>query len=203
MADAQGQTRDLDLALFGATGFTGGLTAEYLARNAPDGLRWALVGRNLGKLEQVRTHQDFVEIAAHIAEEKRSSERVEFAMFRIRIIDDPTSDDAEGMPLRAVVIDHHHDPSSTLLVEDGSLVGRQRDDGFRRNLALFAAVFAAVHLLDTDADFLGRRASFHPVQLALDGLVDAGLEPVVTQDCGHPAMLMAACRANMKISART
>ncbi len=43
-----------DLALFGATGFTGGLTARYLARNGPEGLRWALVGRNLGKLEAVR-----------------------------------------------------------------------------------------------------------------------------------------------------
>lgn len=46
--------RQFDLALFGATGFTGGLTAEYLARNAPEGLRWALVGRNRGKLEDVR-----------------------------------------------------------------------------------------------------------------------------------------------------
>jgi short subunit dehydrogenase-like uncharacterized protein len=43
-----------DLALFGATGFTGGLTAEYLAANAPEGLKWALVGRNRGKLEAVR-----------------------------------------------------------------------------------------------------------------------------------------------------
>jgi short subunit dehydrogenase-like uncharacterized protein len=45
--------RDHDLALFGATGFTGGLTAEYLAANAPVGLRWALVGRNRAKLEAV------------------------------------------------------------------------------------------------------------------------------------------------------
>jgi short subunit dehydrogenase-like uncharacterized protein len=45
--------RQYDLALFGATGFTGGLTAEYLAANAPEGLRWALVGRNRGKLEAV------------------------------------------------------------------------------------------------------------------------------------------------------
>ena len=50
MADA----RDLDIVLFGATGFTGQLTAEYLARNAPAGLRWALAGRNLEKLEQLR-----------------------------------------------------------------------------------------------------------------------------------------------------
>src|SRR4051812_45358528 len=45
--------RDYDLALCGATGFTGGLTAEYLAAHAPAGLRWALVGRNRAKLEAV------------------------------------------------------------------------------------------------------------------------------------------------------
>ena len=48
--------RQYDLALFGATGFTGGLTAEYLAANAPEGLSWALVGRNRAKLEAVRSH---------------------------------------------------------------------------------------------------------------------------------------------------
>jgi short subunit dehydrogenase-like uncharacterized protein len=48
------KSRPYDLVLFGATGFTGGLTAEYLARNVPDGCRWALVGRSLPKLEQVR-----------------------------------------------------------------------------------------------------------------------------------------------------
>jgi short subunit dehydrogenase-like uncharacterized protein len=47
--------RQYDLVLFGATGFTGGLTARYLAANGPDGLRWALVGRNRGKLEAVRS----------------------------------------------------------------------------------------------------------------------------------------------------
>jgi saccharopine dehydrogenase (NAD+, L-glutamate forming) len=46
--------RPYDLVLFGATGFTGGLTAEYLARHAPSGLRWALAGRNPGKLAAVR-----------------------------------------------------------------------------------------------------------------------------------------------------
>ena len=47
--------RDLDVVLLGATGFTGALTAEYLAENAPSGMRWALAGRNRGKLEAVRT----------------------------------------------------------------------------------------------------------------------------------------------------
>jgi short subunit dehydrogenase-like uncharacterized protein len=48
-------TRDFDIVLFGATGFTGELTAQYLARNAPEDLRWALVGRSPGKLEAVRS----------------------------------------------------------------------------------------------------------------------------------------------------
>jgi short subunit dehydrogenase-like uncharacterized protein len=46
--------RDYDIVLFGATGFTGGLTAEYLAKNADPGTRWALAGRSQPKLEAVR-----------------------------------------------------------------------------------------------------------------------------------------------------
>ncbi|MEV4844025.1 saccharopine dehydrogenase NADP-binding domain-containing protein [Micromonospora matsumotoense] len=46
--------RPYDIVLFGATGFTGGLTAEYLARHAPAGLRWALAGRDPAKLAAVR-----------------------------------------------------------------------------------------------------------------------------------------------------
>ena len=46
--------RSLDIVLLGATGFTGALTAEYLAEHAPAGLRWALAGRNRSKLEAVR-----------------------------------------------------------------------------------------------------------------------------------------------------
>ncbi len=45
--------RPYDLVLFGATGFTGGLTASYLAAQAPPEMRWALVGRNRSKLEAV------------------------------------------------------------------------------------------------------------------------------------------------------
>lgn len=46
--------RSYDFVLFGATGYTGGLTAEYLARHAPRGARWALAGRNRDKLDAVR-----------------------------------------------------------------------------------------------------------------------------------------------------
>ncbi|MGQ4485153.1 trans-acting enoyl reductase family protein [Streptomyces sp. SAS_281] len=50
-----GPARPYDVVLFGATGFVGALTAEYLARHAPDGCRWALAGRDRAKLEKLRT----------------------------------------------------------------------------------------------------------------------------------------------------
>jgi short subunit dehydrogenase-like uncharacterized protein len=42
-----------DIVLLGATGFTGGLTAEYLARNAPPGLRWAVAGRDISRVGEL------------------------------------------------------------------------------------------------------------------------------------------------------
>ena len=46
--------RPYDIVLFGATGFTGRLTAEYLARAVPPNTNWALAGRDQPKLEAVR-----------------------------------------------------------------------------------------------------------------------------------------------------
>jgi short subunit dehydrogenase-like uncharacterized protein len=46
--------REHDIVLFGGTGFTGGLTAEYLAKHAPASTRWALAGRNVAKLGALR-----------------------------------------------------------------------------------------------------------------------------------------------------
>jgi short subunit dehydrogenase-like uncharacterized protein len=51
MASSQ---RDFDIVVFGATGFTGALTAEYLAAHAPAGTRWGLAGRNRAKLDALR-----------------------------------------------------------------------------------------------------------------------------------------------------
>lgn len=47
--------RELDIVVYGATGFVGRLTAEYLARSAPEGIAIGLAGRSLEKLERVRT----------------------------------------------------------------------------------------------------------------------------------------------------
>lgn len=44
--------KDLDIIVYGATGFTGRLCAEYLANNAGD-VKWAIAGRNRTKLDEV------------------------------------------------------------------------------------------------------------------------------------------------------
>ena len=47
-----------DIVVFGATGFTGKLTAQYLAGALPEGASWALAGRNRAKLEAVAADLD-------------------------------------------------------------------------------------------------------------------------------------------------
>ncbi|KAA5803319.1 NAD(P)H-binding protein [Alkalicaulis satelles] len=46
--------REFDIVVFGATGFTGKLVAEYLAQNYGAQLRWAMAGRSADKLAAVR-----------------------------------------------------------------------------------------------------------------------------------------------------
>ena len=47
-------SREFDVIVYGATGFTGRLVAEYLAQTYPEGLSWAMAGRSLAKLQEVR-----------------------------------------------------------------------------------------------------------------------------------------------------
>ncbi len=59
-------SRSYDVVVFGATGFTGELTAAYLARHAQEGCRWAIAGRSEDKLTAVRAR--LVEIDPALAE---------------------------------------------------------------------------------------------------------------------------------------
>lgn len=45
--------RKYSISLLGATGFTGGLCADYLARHLPEDINWAIAGRNRDKLASV------------------------------------------------------------------------------------------------------------------------------------------------------
>jgi short subunit dehydrogenase-like uncharacterized protein len=49
--------RDFDIIVYGATGFTGRLVAEHLLKvyGAAGDLKWAMAGRDMAKLEQVRS----------------------------------------------------------------------------------------------------------------------------------------------------
>jgi short subunit dehydrogenase-like uncharacterized protein len=47
-------TREFDVIVYGATGYTGRLVAEYLAKNYSGDLRWAMAGRSEEKLAAVR-----------------------------------------------------------------------------------------------------------------------------------------------------
>lgn len=46
--------QQFDVVVLGATGFTGRLACEYLASHAPPGLRWAMAGRSIERLEAFR-----------------------------------------------------------------------------------------------------------------------------------------------------
>lgn len=61
-------SRELDVVVFGATGYTGRLVAAYLAEHAPSGLRWALAGRNAKKLEAVRSELGLASIPIRVAD---------------------------------------------------------------------------------------------------------------------------------------
>ncbi len=45
--------RDFDIVVYGATGFTGALVAEYLQTHHSE-IRWAIAGRSPSKLESVK-----------------------------------------------------------------------------------------------------------------------------------------------------
>ncbi|KPM43505.1 hypothetical protein AK830_g3076 [Neonectria ditissima] len=45
--------RQYDIVVFGATGYTGKLTAEYITKNLPTDLKWAVAGRSEAKLQAV------------------------------------------------------------------------------------------------------------------------------------------------------
>jgi short subunit dehydrogenase-like uncharacterized protein len=50
-------TRDYDVVLYGAGGFTGRQTVAYFAQHAPADLRWAIAGRHRDRLEAARAER--------------------------------------------------------------------------------------------------------------------------------------------------
>ncbi len=52
------ENREYDVILFGATGYTGRLTAAYLAHKTDEEFRWAIAGRDADKLEALAAELD-------------------------------------------------------------------------------------------------------------------------------------------------
>jgi short subunit dehydrogenase-like uncharacterized protein len=51
-------SKEFDIVVYGATGYTGRLVAEHFVReygSAPDAAKWAMAGRSMAKLEEVRS----------------------------------------------------------------------------------------------------------------------------------------------------
>jgi short subunit dehydrogenase-like uncharacterized protein len=55
VTERPGRVRDLDVVVYGATGFVGALVARHLAEHAPEGARIALAGRSRQRLETTRS----------------------------------------------------------------------------------------------------------------------------------------------------
>ncbi len=72
-------TRRYDIALQGATGFTGRQAARYLAAHAPAGVRIVLSGRNRAALERVAASLRPREVAVHVAEASDAAALAELA----------------------------------------------------------------------------------------------------------------------------
>ena len=75
MTQTNHQEREFEVVIWGATGFTGSLVAGYLASEYGVGkdLRWAIAGRNQGRLEAIRKSlgKDAVELAEALAGPQR------------------------------------------------------------------------------------------------------------------------------------
>ena len=67
-AKGGGSSRNYDIIVWGATGFTGKLVAEYMAKYySGSGLTWALAGRSRGKLEAVAADVRIIEATNYIS----------------------------------------------------------------------------------------------------------------------------------------
>ena len=49
-----GGVKKYDLVIFGATGFTGRLAAQYASKQYGDSISWAIAGRSASKLEAIK-----------------------------------------------------------------------------------------------------------------------------------------------------
>ncbi len=78
--------RELDLVVYGATGFTGALVAEHLRDHAPEGLTWAIAGRNQGKLDAVAERLGLPESVPRLLADSHDDASLDALAARTRVV---------------------------------------------------------------------------------------------------------------------
>jgi short subunit dehydrogenase-like uncharacterized protein len=79
------ESRELDVVLYGATGFVGRQTVAYFARHAPDTLRWAVAGRDASRLREVLSEEG-CESTPVLAAEGGDARALEALAARTRVV---------------------------------------------------------------------------------------------------------------------
>ncbi len=80
-------TKSYDIIIFGASGFTGRLVAEYLSTRAEDeGIRWAMAGRNAEKLAAVRDEMGLPSSVDLVVADTGDADAVDALVRRAKVI---------------------------------------------------------------------------------------------------------------------
>ncbi|HEY1132695.1 MAG TPA: saccharopine dehydrogenase NADP-binding domain-containing protein [Roseateles sp.] len=78
--------REFDLIVFGATGFTGRLVAEYLQLSGAAGASWAIAGRSLDKLGKVRDELQLPPTVALLKADAGDAAALQMLVRRARVV---------------------------------------------------------------------------------------------------------------------
>ncbi|MBW8848062.1 MAG: saccharopine dehydrogenase NADP-binding domain-containing protein [Burkholderiales bacterium] len=78
--------KEFDLIVFGATGFTGRLVAEYLHLSGAAGARWAIAGRSLDKLARVRDELHLSPSVALLKADASDAKALKALVARTRVV---------------------------------------------------------------------------------------------------------------------
>ena len=79
--------RDYEVVVYGASGYTGRLVAEYLAQQYPGGeLKWAMAGRSLEKLAAVRAEMGIPDSIALVAVDSDDAESVKAMVASTKVV---------------------------------------------------------------------------------------------------------------------
>ncbi|MFZ9890108.1 MAG: saccharopine dehydrogenase NADP-binding domain-containing protein, partial [Myxococcota bacterium] len=100
--------KDLDLVLFGATGFTGRYAAARLQQVIPTGLRWGIAGRRPAQLEAIKQRFGLAEDVQVVVADSDDPSSVGAMAARARVLLSTAGPYTRfGSPIVAACVEHH------------------------------------------------------------------------------------------------